>query len=169
VPVTLLQLATKLVGNPKSGYELTVPGLLWDAAPGKLDSARWEMTQVGPALAPKMPGEPTIFLLEKAPGTKNPFAMGITVGRVDSNDIVVDDNSVSRFHAWFQQDLRTQEWAITDAESRNGTWVERVKLQPKQRVPMTDGARVRFGDVAMTFYLAPKLTALVQTRYQQAK
>jgi len=155
----------KLFVNPKPGADPTVPGLLWEApATTMTDSEHWEMTDAGQAMMRPRAGEPLIFMVEKGPATNNPFAMGVTVGRVESNDIVVDDGSVSRFHAWLQKDERTQAWSLTDAESKNGTWVDGVQLAGKKRVTLRDGASLNFGEVLMTFRLPAALKALVGAR-----
>lgn len=156
----------KLFVNPKPGSEPIIPGLVWEAPPTKLtESGHWEMTDSGQAMMRPRAGEPLIFMVEKGSATNNPFAMGITVGRVESNDIVVDDGSVSRFHAWLQHDERTKEWSLTDAESKNGTWVDGVQLQAKQRVTLRDGARLKFGEVEMDFYLPTALKNFVGVRF----
>ena len=157
----------KLFVNPKPDADPTVPGLVWEAPPTKLtDSGHWEMTDAGQAMMRPRTGESLIFLVEKGTSTNNPFAMGVTVGRVESNDIVVDDGSVSRFHAWLQKDERTKEWSLTDAESKNGTWVDNVQLAGKQRVVLRDGAKLKFGDVEMEFYLPEALKTFVGTRFR---
>ena len=157
----------KLFVNPKPGADPTVPGLVWEAPPTKLtDSGHWEMTDAGQAMMRPRQGEPLIFLVEKGTSTNNPFAMGVTVGRVESNDIVVDDGSVSRFHAWLQKDERTKEWSLTDAESKNGTWIDNVQLAGKQRVVLRDGAKLKFGDVVMEFFLPAALKHFVGLRFK---
>ncbi len=60
-------------------------------------------------------GEPVVLVVRKA--KDNAFQRGITVGRTSNNDLVLDDASVSRFHAWFQKDAGG-EWAIADAGAR---------------------------------------------------
>lgn len=156
----------KLFVNPKPGADPTVPGLVWEAPPTKLtDSGHWEMTDSGQAMRRPRAGEPLVFMVEKsASTTHNPFAMGVTIGRVESNDVVVDDGSVSRFHSWLQRDERTQQWSLTDAESKNGTWVDGVQLG-KQRVTLRDGARLKFGDVEMSFFLPAALKSFVELRF----
>ena len=155
----------KLFVNPKPGVDPVVPGLLWEAPPTAMtDSGHWEMTDAGQAMKRPRTGEPLVFMVEKGTATNNPFAMGVTVGRVESNDVVVDDGSVSRFHAWLQRDERTREWSLTDAESKNGTWVDGVQLG-KQRVLLRDGAKLKFGDVEMTFFLPNQLKQLVGERF----
>jgi pSer/pThr/pTyr-binding forkhead associated (FHA) protein len=84
-----------------------------------------------------------------------------------SNDIAVEDNSISRFHAWFQLDERLNEWALTDAESRNGTFVGERKLEPTKREPLANLSRLRFGHVEFRFLLPSTLQALVESAAQE--
>lgn len=157
----------KLFVNPKPGSDPTVPGLVWEAPTTKLTgSGHWEMTDAGQAMMRPRAGEPLIFMVEKGSATNNPFAMGVTVGRVESNDVVVDDGSVSRFHAWLQRDERSKDWSLTDAESKNGTWVDGVQLAAKQRVVLRDGAKLKFGDVVMDFFLPAALKHFVELRFK---
>lgn len=160
----------KLLVNPVPGAPPLVPALVWEAAPNpaKLTESghHWEMTNTGLNMTRPRAGEPLIFPVEKVLGTTNAFAMGVTIGRVESNDIVVDDGSVSRFHAWIQRDDRTQQWSLTDAESKNGTWLDGVPLAAKQRVALRDGARLKFGDVEMEFFLPASLKTFVEQRFR---
>lgn len=107
-------------------------------------------------------GEPVILLIEKTPGSKNPFAMGVTIGRVETNDIAIDDASVSRFHAWLQHDERANAWFLTDAESKNGTWLDDVKLAASVRTKLKDGSVIRVGDVHTTFLMPERLMQYVK-------
>lgn len=144
-----------------------VPGLVWEAPPAATaaESTSWEMTATGMGVSRPSSIDPLIFLVEKGSSTNNPFAMGVTVGRVENNDLVVDDGSVSRFHAWLQQDERSSEWSLTDAESKNGTWVDGAQLTARQRVVLKDGATLKFGDVVMRFFLPEALKTFVGDRY----
>lgn len=153
----------------KEPADLTVPGLIWEAAPSDTNpEGRSETTTAGQQVVRPSAGEPLIFMVEKGHSTNNPFAMGVTIGRVDSNDVVIDDASVSRFHAWLQQDDRSLEWALTDAESKNGTWVDAVAATPRQRMPLRDGAVIRVGDVQLTFLLPESLKAFVKQRFDKS-
>lgn len=148
------------------GAAPTVPALVCEAPPGtSRESGHWEMTASGQVPSRPTASEPLVLPVEKVPGLKNPFAMGITVGRVETNDIVVDDGSVSRFHAWLQRDERTGQWALTDAESKNGTWVDGRQAGPRERVVLRDGAVLKFGDVSLTFMLPERLAAFVEQRF----
>ena len=92
-----------------------------------------------------------MFELRKCEKASNAFSMGITVGRTENNDVVVFDNSVSRFHAYFQQDRKTGQWMLVDAESLNGTWVGETRLEPSRPTPISGRATLRFGEVQMLF------------------
>ncbi len=143
---------------------LKVPVLVWEAPPGTGDHVRedWAPTDAGLPISRPRAGEPVILPIEKVAGTKNPFAMGVTIGRVETNDIAIDDASVSRFHAWVQHDERTNAWFLTDAESKNGTWVDDVKLAPSARTKLNDGAIIRVGDVRTSFFLPDRLMTWIR-------
>jgi hypothetical protein len=131
---------------------LDVPLLYWELpATSHKDEDAWMGTASGAYLKEPRAGEPVVFEIRKAQGKANAFAMGVTVGRIDTNDIVIDDNSVSRFHAYFQKDARTHQWQLVDAESKNGTWVGPLKLSPNERAQVGDETKVRFGDVELIF------------------
>ena len=81
-------------------------------------------------------GEPIVFPVVK--NQENAFGRGITVGRTGNNDVVLDDGTVSRFHAWFQREPDGS-YTVTDAGSKNGSFVTGVRLQP--RAPLAAGGR----------------------------
>jgi pSer/pThr/pTyr-binding forkhead associated (FHA) protein len=105
------------------------------------------------------PQTPFVFSVEKS--TRNAFAMGITIGRVASNDVVIDHPSVSRFHAWLTKDDAGQ-WRIFDADSQNGTWLGSVRATSKQGLVVVDNNSVRVGHTRLTFLLPQTLEAKVR-------
>lgn len=127
------------------------------------DGEDWAPTRAAVVMSRPQANDSRVHLIAKAAGKANAFPMGVTVGRIESNDIALDDPSVSRFHAWLQQDERTQVWAVTDAESKNGTWVAGIELAPKQRVPLTDHTEIRLGNVYLMFLLPESLWAMLLT------
>jgi hypothetical protein len=139
----------------------SVPVLLWETHRSS-GGESWEQTREHASGLP-LAGDPQVIRVEKAHKAQNAFALGVTVGRVENNDIVVVDDSVSRFHAYFQWDERTHAWLITDAESKNGTWVGEVKLGAGHTA-LTDGALLRFGDTRMTFLLPASFFALLERK-----
>jgi hypothetical protein len=106
-------------------------------------------------------GEPIVFPVTK--NQENAFGRGITVGRTGNNDVVLDDGTVSRFHAWFQREPDGR-FILTDAGSKNGSFVGGVRLTPRRPSPVVDGTRLRFGQVEVTFYLASGFTKVLARR-----
>lgn len=107
-------------------------------------------------------GEPVILKVRKA--KDNAFQRGITVGRTANNDVVIDDGSVSRFHAWFQQDALTGDWSLADAGSKNGTHLAGLKLKPRKLSALSRESRLRFGKVDVTFLTPPAFLRLLKLR-----
>jgi hypothetical protein len=70
--------------------------------------------------------QPMVLALRK---TQDAFASMITVGRTGNNDLVLGDRLVSKFHAFFRVEGGRVE--VSDAGSRNGTWVGMQRLVPK--------------------------------------
>ena len=76
----------------------------------------------------------------------------IAVGRSDNNDVIVDQPSVSRFHA----DLRVSDkgFIVRDAKSRNGTRRNADSVGDTQGQILTSGDVVAFGDACFVFCLS---------------
>lgn len=73
----------------------------------------------------------------------------VNIGQGPQNDIVLDDDSVSRSHARLEFELGS--WMLTDLESTNGTEVEGVRLAPGVPTPLAYASTVRFGGVKLQF------------------
>lgn len=144
----------------------TVPVLIWEEPPveqGEIGSSTH--TDIG-AQKPKV-GEPLVFFLEKREKSDSPIPMAITVGRADASDVLIEHKSVSRLHAWLQQEEDTGRWVITDAESKNGTWVDTVRLPKMQRVPLVDRSTISFGHAKLRFFLPASLLVELKRRAGQ--
>lgn len=137
------------------------PVLVQRITPGGTDPEDFAPTRAAFVMSRPEASEARVHLITKAAGKPNAFPMGVTIGRVPGNDIELDDPSVSRFHAWLQHDERTKVWALTDADSKNGTWVAGAEMAPRQRVPLTDQTELRLGNVFLTFLVPASLWALV--------
>ena len=109
-------------------------------------------------------GEVRIFLVKKDARLANAFPTGVTIGRLATNDIVLDDESVSRFHAFLQQDATTQRWTLTDAGSDNGTTVDGARLTPKVGQALAADARVSFGNATLIFMTPAGLARYVERK-----
>jgi DNA-binding CsgD family transcriptional regulator len=69
----------------------------------------------------------------------------VTVGRTDSNDVVVADERVSRLHAAFER--VAGEWLVRDLGSRNGTFVDGDRVLTTR--PVWPGQEIRIGETAL--------------------
>ncbi len=94
-----------------------------------------------------------VYALAKKPGA--PFADMITVGRTANNDVVLNDVTISRFHAYFKS--VDGEWRVCDAGSKNGTTLLGNALEARKEESIKSGQAVAFGDVETTFYTAAEL------------
>ena len=70
-----------------------------------------------------------------------PAKATVTVGRHRQNDIVLNDDTVSRHHACFVRD--ESGITVSDKGSKNGTIVNAIKVES---VRLEDGDVVRIGD-----------------------
>jgi pSer/pThr/pTyr-binding forkhead associated (FHA) protein len=100
--------------------------------------------------------EMEIYPLAKKPGAS--FPDRITIGRTSNNDVVIADHSVSRLHAYVRQG---DSWIVADAGSKNGSWLDEIRLEPRRETQLSPGAVLRIGDVSATFYPAAELFDLL--------
>ena len=63
-----------------------------------------------------------------------------------------DTGGVSRQHAKIL--VRGNQVLVEDLNSTNGTWVNKVKVQPGQPAPVADGSEIRLGKVALIFQMS---------------
>ncbi len=71
----------------------------------------------------------------------------ITLGRVEDNDIVVDDGYASRHHA--QITKRGGRYYVRDLDSKNGTYLDDELVLGE--TPLLDRQKLQVGDTAFTF------------------
>jgi len=71
------------------------------------------------------------------------------VGRSRDNQMVIDDGTVSNFHAAFTVGSNGVLW-LTDLGSSNGTYVNGVRLNSGEKVSVRSGDRLRVGNVELT-------------------
>lgn len=98
-----------------------------------------------------------IYPLAKKSGAS--FPDRITIGRTANNDVVIADPSVSRLHAYVKRS--GDAWTVTDAGSKNGSWLRGIVLEARKELPLPPSAVLRFGEVDVTFYLARDLFAVL--------
>ena len=93
-------------------------------------------------------GRPLVLPLRKVQST---FPSMITVGRTDNNDLVVPDEQVSKFHAFFR--LVGDRVELSDAGSRNGTFVGSRRLEARgSSVPLSLRDRFAFGAIEFQLF-----------------
>jgi len=70
-----------------------------------------------------------------------------TIGRINGNDLVISERTVSRRHArlWFSDG----HWYLEDLQSANGTLVNNIRIF--QPVMLNDGDIINFGDEVVVF------------------
>lgn len=86
------------------------------------------------------------FLIDTETGREFHLADGTTIGRNASNDIVLDDSSVSGQHAKLRLDGK--QFALFDLGSTNHTYVNGDEIV---RHELSDGDKVKFGRKALVF------------------
>jgi hypothetical protein len=96
--------------------------------------------------------EMEVYPLAKKPGAS--FPDRITIGRTANNDVVINEHSVSRLHAYVRQ---AESWVVADAGSKNGSWLNDEELEARREAPLVPGAVLRLGDVDLTFYRSSDL------------
>ena len=147
---------TRLLDHPASRASFTrppAPVLVWEAAPRERTTPEL-LWVTNPKIRVDQPSDdPLVYRVEKAT-KQNAFGLGITLGRATNNDIVVDDPSVSRFHAYLQLDPHSKIWHVIDAESSTGTFVGGERLAPRRPAPLADRSVFTVGHVELRF-LAP--------------
>ena len=113
---------------------------------------------------PLLPGATASFSvlpLCRRPGSELPF---ITIGRLDGNDVSIPDGSVSRLHALVVP--MGDALGLFDAQSSNGTVLERRSLTPKlsgaKATPLESGDNIVFGAVRTTYLAADAMLRFVR-------
>jgi hypothetical protein len=89
-----------------------------------------------------------IPILKKA-GAAFPEQIG--VGRAANTDLCVALNTLSKYHAFFGVEPNGR-YSVTDAGSKNGSWLDGVRLVPRQPSALSDGSRLRLGSQKFVFY-----------------
>jgi len=75
-----------------------------------------------------------------------------SIGKDESNDVVVRDPTVSKRHAIVKR--RRRRWELADAKSSNGTFVGDARVTDKP-ISLADGQEVRFGGAKFVFRDTP--------------
>jgi hypothetical protein len=74
----------------------------------------------------------------------------VTVGFSSTCDVVIDDQSLSKQHAWFER-TSNGNWRVWDNDSLAGTQVNDKVLEPGEPKILATGDKITFGYVEATF------------------
>ncbi len=88
----------------------------------------------------------------------------ITIGRGADNQVVLDDELISRHHAKLEQ-VKSSLY-ITDLGSSNGTTVNSVKIQPVAQFALKEGAVISIGSFKLTVRLLPATNKIPPSMFQ---
>jgi len=86
---------------------------------------------------------------------RGPASNRVSIGRSPDADLVLLDESVSRFHAELSWGASKEACVLTDLGAKNGTVLDGVQLAPHVRADLFPGAALTFGQVSVRFY-SPK-------------
>ncbi len=86
-------------------------------------------------------------------GSAHSFSM-ITVGRSSANDLVLEKDAISKFHAYFKRN-RKGDYTVSDAGSTNGTTVNSARLAKNSPVALTGGEAISFGKIFVATFHTP--------------
>jgi hypothetical protein len=107
-------------------------------------------------LARRIGAAPQGFLfLPLRKSERNPWQDRVLIGRASNNDVVLRDASVSKVHA--RAMVEGGGWAIADAKSTNGTWVDGEQRAPGKAVALRSQAVVKLGGVTCTVFTSAEV------------
>ena len=77
-------------------------------------------------------------------------AAQVTLGRGHGCDVDLTEGTLSQLHCAFHRS--DAGWLIEDLGSTNGTWLDGVRLAPREPVPVADGQRIQTAQLHFTFH-----------------
>jgi hypothetical protein len=136
-----------------SASETREPSGSWSFA---TKSFRIDEMDTDPAVRPRAfdMEDTVVYPLRKRVST---FAGVILVGRSTSNDVPIEDRTISKLHARIK--LGPRGFHVEDAGSRNGTWLEGVRIE--REVEVCAGDAIGFGSRAFRVYEAERFASLL--------
>ncbi len=101
----------------------------------------------GTRIIERAPKHLAMLVDKKHPDRKYDLKGTVNVGRAHDNQLVLDDPSVSRHHAWIKPE--GEDFLIFDVGSSNGTFVNDERVTEPRR--LESGDEVRFGEAQFIF------------------
>jgi len=128
------------VGDKKDDWENTT----WDDATSTASKSRATMKAI------KKVAKPFVLEQVEGPGGRCEFVLDkdvVVVGRLPESDVRLDSNEVSRKHLLLKK--IANEYACTDMESRNGVFLNGVKIHS---ATLREGDNIQLGDVILIYH-----------------
>jgi pSer/pThr/pTyr-binding forkhead associated (FHA) protein len=126
------------------------PWLLWEPGAWTPPSKNSSTTLTGSETpAPQRGGEALALALTPR-DRKSPQ---VTLGRGPENDLEVNEGTLSQTHLVFMQGPLG--WTVRDAGSKNGSWLDAMKLAPGNPAALRNGAKIRAAG-AFLIFLTPE-------------
>jgi|WetSurMetagenome_2_1015567.scaffolds.fasta_scaffold00017_27 hypothetical protein len=79
-----------------------------------------------------------------------PLKGKVTIGRADTNTVILTEPRVSRFHAQIEYLDSSQTYTVSDLGSSNGTYVNGRKLLPLDVRPLANWDKIRLASCVLT-------------------
>ena len=74
----------------------------------------------------------------------------VSIGRADTNDIVLNEPRVSRLHAVIEWEKSTDTFLVRDLGSKNGTYLNGHKISAHDPLPINDWNKIRITSIVFT-------------------
>lgn len=74
----------------------------------------------------------------------------ISIGRDKSNQLIIADTKVSRYHAIVS--FENEEAYIKDTDSSNGTFINGKQIDPGRKIKLNNGDKIKVGNTVIIFY-----------------
>jgi len=119
----------------------------------KSNDLRNQLSEEDLAVVNGLPKDSAILIVLKGAGLGSRFLINtptVKIGRELSNDISLDDITVSRSHAIIN---REQNFTIKDLGSLNGTYINAVAVREQE---LNDGDEIQIGKFHLTLFLGDK-------------
>ena len=120
--------------------------LLWEPGAWKAPSSTTHLLSPVTTPVPSKAGEALALALEPRPD-----GVPLKLGRGAECDAIVNDGTLSQVHLVFMRSADGA-WTVRDANSRNGSRLDAVKLEPGKPSTLVNGSRLVAAQVAFTFY-----------------
>lgn len=139
------------------GAPLPIPD---DAEQGAIDStflgtagppSSGSIPVVGTGYVTGVPAGSSVLVVSRGSNAGASFLLSgdiVVAGRAPDSDLFLDDITVSRKHAEFRRDGQT--WTLTDADSLNGTYVNRSRVDT---VTLNPGDEVQIGKYRFVYLI----------------